>query len=120
MRSRRTIRTIQVNLSHRTLRLIPWRDRVEAAKLSMWLVGRLRTDSCQRLSQGDAVSDLATALVSFAVIQCLCWEPVNVSEWHYNNGVSEKQVLISRIRSDLGLVRGELFGAGALMKHWKR
>lgn len=59
--------------------------------------------------QGEAVSDLATALASFAVIQCLCWEPVNASEWHYNEGVSEKQEVISLMCSNLGLVLGEPF-----------
>lgn len=63
------------------------------------------------------MSDLATALVSFAVIQCLCWEPVSASEWHYNEEVSEKQDVISLMCRNVGLVLGEPFGTGVLMKH---
>lgn len=69
---------------------------------------------------GEAVSDLATALVSFVVIQYLCWEPVNASGWNYNEGVSEKQEVISPMCSNLGVVLGEPFGTGVSRKHWKR
>lgn len=48
--------------------------------------------------------DLARALVPFAVILCLCWEPVNASEWYYNKAVLEKQDVISLMCSNLGLV----------------
>lgn len=48
--------------------------------------------------------DLARALVLFAVIQRLRWEPVNASEWCCNKAVLEKQDVISLMCSNLGLV----------------
>lgn len=78
------------------------------------------------------MSDLARALVPHAVIQCLCWEPVSASGWHYNEGVSEKQEVISLMCSNLGLVTRTLWNRSigealeqttwnmSVMCHWGR